>query len=239
MNEHKIDFGSTEIHFNLEYKDRKTLKISVHPDLSVKAQAPKGEKLEKIKKKMKKRAPWILKQKEKFQTYLPATPPRKYVSGETHRYRGKQYRLKIIKTPGKEQVKLKGAFLCLYIQELPNPVKAQQLLEKWYRKHAQAIFAKRLQVCTQLLQRSPLKLSQTPELQLRKMSKRWGSCTSKGKILLNPELIKVPTKCLDYVIIHELCHIKFRRHSGSFYELLALVMPDWERWKQRLEEVSS
>ena len=67
------------------------------------------------------------------------------------------------------------------------------------------------------------------------MSKRWGSCTPKGKIILNPELIKTPKKCIEYVIIHELCHLKHANHGSSFYKLQSVFMPDWENWKEKLE----
>jgi predicted metal-dependent hydrolase len=67
------------------------------------------------------------------------------------------------------------------------------------------------------------------------MATRWGSCTNMGKIILNTELIKAPRPCIEYVITHELCHLLHRSHTKEFYDLLSTEMPDWKRWKIKLE----
>jgi predicted metal-dependent hydrolase len=69
------------------------------------------------------------------------------------------------------------------------------------------------------------------------MPTRWGSCTPQGKIILNPELIKAPTPCIEYVIVHELCHLVYHAHSRKFMELQNREMPDWEKWKNKLEQL--
>ena len=72
-------------------------------------------------------------------------------------------------------------------------------------------------------------------LYIQEMENRWGSCTPKGKIILNAQLIKVPRPCIEYVITHELCHLVHPDHTKAFWELLQKEMPDWERWKNKLE----
>lgn len=67
------------------------------------------------------------------------------------------------------------------------------------------------------------------------MPTRWGSCTPKGKVILNPELIKAPKGIIEYVIIHELCHLIHHNHTKSLYDLQEKIMPDWKKWKERLE----
>ncbi|MDR2848123.1 MAG: M48 family metallopeptidase, partial [Bacteroidales bacterium] len=74
-------------------------------------------------------------------------------------------------------------------------------------------------------------------LYIQNMANRWGSCTPKGKIILNTELIKAPKPCIKYVITHELCHLLHRNHNSAFYQLLTTEMPDWERWKNKLDRL--
>jgi predicted metal-dependent hydrolase len=76
-----------------------------------------------------------------------------------------------------------------------------------------------------------------PKLCIGKMKKRWGSCTGRGVIYLNPGLIKAPSHCIDYIITHELCHLKYPNHGKQFYSLMSRVMPDWGARKRRLESV--
>ncbi len=74
-----------------------------------------------------------------------------------------------------------------------------------------------------------------PPLILRRLKTRWGSCSKAGRILLNTELVQAPVECIDYVIVHELCHLKVPDHSPAFHRLLNACMPDWQRRKERLE----
>ena len=229
----QLQYGSKTIEFELEYADRKTLGIYVRPDSSVLVKAPEGVGLEKVEEKVRKRASWILKQKSYFLSFQPRTPERLYISGETHLYLGKQYRLKVLE--GEElSVKLSGGYFYLTVGSKEDTESIEKLLESWYRKHAQVKFEAYLAECYPLFKRY---LSTYPPLQLRKMTLRWGSCTPKGKIILNPELIKAPRRCVEYVILHELCHLVVPNHNGKFFELQERMMPDWKRWKERLEQV--
>jgi predicted metal-dependent hydrolase len=105
-----IQFGSRTIDFRLEYSDRKSLGITVTPEMEVLVKAPTDTSIEKVKEKIRKKAPWIIKQQSFFLSFQPKTPKRKYIGGETHLYLGRQYRLQI--QIGKEEsVKLKGKFI--------------------------------------------------------------------------------------------------------------------------------
>ena len=74
-----------------------------------------------------------------------------------------------------------------------------------------------------------------PPLVVRQMVRRWGSCTTTGKVILNTDLVRAPVHCIDYVIVHELCHVRVHGHDKAFYRLLSACMPDWESRKARLE----
>ena len=114
-------------------------------------------------------------------------------------------------------------------------LRVQRLLQAWYRSKALLVFTERYGQCVQHVER--VGIYHDKGFQLRFMSKRWGSCTGKGTIILNPELIAAPKDCIDYVITHELCHLKEHNHSQAFYRLLASVMNDWELRRKRLNEM--
>ncbi len=228
---HEVIFGKQRISFELEFRDRQRLTISVHPDRTVTVIAPNGRSVDEVINRVQKRAEWIVKQRRHFDQIQPLTPPRRFVAGETHLYMGRQYRLKLV-ADAETNVKLKGRFLWVHLPDRNDVARIEQLLDGWYRNHARPFFARRLDDCL----RSARSLDVVaPELVIRKMSKRWGSCTKAGRILLNTELVKTPPHCIEYVIMHELCHLKVHDHSPNFYRLLTRCMPDWERRKQRLE----
>jgi len=226
----KIQFGSKEIDFHWEYSNRKSLGITVTPDLDILVKAPVDASLSKIKEKVTKKAPWIIKQQSFFLSFHPKTPARKFISGETHLYLGRQYRLKII-TGKDESVKLKGKYIEVTTTDKSN---VRQLVNKWYLQNAKLKFHT---VAQQLIEKFKKHKAQPSSIVLREMPTRWGSCTPKGKLILNPELIKAPKGCIEYVIIHELCHLVHRDHTQRFIDLQTKEMRDWEKWKMRLEKM--
>ena len=231
MTIHQIQFGLQDIDFELQLMKRNTLSISVHPDLTVIVKAPEKTKLEDIEKKVYHRAKWILNQKRRFEIYLPDVPPRKYVSGESHRFLGRQYRLKVIKSDT-EEIKLSRQFLEVYTPDT-NPANARLLVENWYREQSSQIFQERLSACYAKLAREKIPY---PKISIRRMQSSWGSCSAKGMITLNIKLIQVPMEYIDYVITHELCHLKHLHHEAEFYKLLSWIMPGWEVKKEKLDQ---
>lgn len=230
MSEHRLQYGSKEIIFRLEYQNRKSLGITVHPDKSVTVKAPTDAQMDKILAKIRKRAPWILRQQDFFLSFEPLTPARKYISGESHLYLGRQYRLQIYDSP-ENVVKLKRGFIEVHTN---NRQKTEQLVKDWYKKRATVKFREIADKYTERFEKYQVHPS---AVTLKWLDKRWGSCTPKGKIILNVELIKAPKACIEYVIIHELCHLIHHNHSTAFFTLLTKEMPDWRKWKARLERV--
>ena len=230
MSKQKIQFGSKEIVFDLEYQERKSLGITVFPDRSVAVKAPLDVAIEKIQEKVRKRAPWILKQQSFFLSFEPLTPPRKYISGESHLYMGRQYRLKIYDS-SKDTVKLKRGFLEVYA---PDKAKVKKLLFDWYKERADLKFP---EIAEKWIVRFKKYGVEPSSMIIKWMDKRWGSCTPKGKIILNVELMKAPKRCIEYVVVHELCHLIHHNHSAAFFELQTKEMGDWRQWKERLEKI--
>jgi predicted metal-dependent hydrolase len=226
-----IQYGTTTVSYDLRFAPRKTLSISVLPDLSVLVTAPEGKSLEAIESKVRKRAGWILKQQNYFRDFLPAPKPRRYVSGETHRFLGRQYRLKV-QQADIESVKLKGAFIHVGLADTTDGERIKKLVTNWFRSRAESHFAASVD---RSLERFGKRMAVVPAFALKRMKNRWGSVGENGVIYLNPELVTAPRACIDYVVTHELCHLLVPDHSQKFFSLMEKVMPDWEHWKQRLE----
>lgn len=225
-----IQFGSKKIEFLLSYSNRKSLGITITPDMDVLVKAPVNTSIDQVKEKVKKKASWIIKQQNFFLAFYPKTPARKYVSGESHLYLGRQYRLKIV-AGKKPEVKYKGRFIEVVTMDKS---KVKGLMKQWYRQKAKEKFAL---IAEPLIQRFRKYKVEPTGIFIQEMSKRWGSCTPKGKIILNPELIKAPTACIEYVILHELCHLVHYGHTQKFIDLQTKEMPDWEKWKDKLERL--
>jgi len=230
-----IHYGSTKIDFHLVYSDRKSLGITVKPDLTVLVKAPVDSSIGQVKEKLKKKALWIIKQQNYFQKFHPMTPPRKYVGGETHLYLGRQYRLKIHRSL-REEVKLREGFINVYVKSYKGSEQVKKLIDEWYKERARLIF-------NEIFYRINIELKNrkisSDTFIIRDMKKRWGSCTSSKKIIINTELIKAPKRCIEYVIVHEMCHLKYHNHSEPFYKLQSIIMPDWKSWKNKLEIIMS
>ena len=225
-----INYGSTLIRFNVQYSKRKTMTIVVKPNGEILAKVPESTSLEKIKEKIHKRASWIMKQKLYFKSFGEMTPERRYISGESHFYLGRQYLLRVME--GKpDSIKYKGRYFEIVCS---NKSKAKKLMNDWYRFHAKIKFA---EIAEPIIQHFMKYNVQPTDIYIQEMNNRWGSCTNNGKMILNTELIKAPRPCIEYVIKHELCHLVYRNHTKAFYELLSNEMPEWEKWKNKLEQM--
>lgn len=214
----------------LKRSARKTLAISVLPDGSLELIAPFDVCEAGILLKVEKRRKWVLAQRRQFAAMNVDRPHYRYVTGATHRYLGRQYRLKILsgETPG---VVLRGGYFHV-MTETGDSEEVKKLLGKWFREKATEQFARRVAIWEPWCAKHRLP---TPKMRLLKMPKRWGSASSDGRIAFNPELIHMPSPCIDYVITHEICHLKIPSHDSKFYRLLTSLLPDWKALKQRLE----
>ena len=233
MSAQTVQYGATEIRYELAYAQRKTLGITVQPDLRVTVKAPEGTPLDEVEARVVKRAPWILKQQKDFERYLPHLPPRQYVSGETHRFLGRQHRLKVVKSENgaAEGVKRDRNYITVYVQDRADAEHIKDLLDEWYHDHARRVFQERLDACFPNMTHVGVPY---PEIAIRQMRSRWGSCSVKGQITINVKLIKVPKTYIDYVIFHELCHLAEPSHNSRYYRLLDRVVPDWRERRERL-----
>ena len=229
-----LEYGKTNITYQLSYNDRETLAIHVHPDLHVTVEAPLDSEFSEIEKRLHKRASWILRQQQNFRRYSFDIPPRKYVSGETHRLLGRQYQLKVLQGENKkEYIKMDREHILVGVRDKSDQERVRKRLTNWYRQRAHEIFCERVEVWFPRFERYGIK---HPEVAVRQMHSQWGSCSVKGKMNLNLKLVMVPRQFIDYVIVHELCHLIEHNHSPSFYALMSKIMPDWEEKRESLNQ---
>lgn len=226
-----VVYGRKVIDYSLIYCDRRTLEIAVHPDGSVIVKAPAGTDISQVETRLNKRARWILRQIDYFGQFTPRTPDRCYVSGETHLYLGKQYRLKLAEG-AENSVKLARGFFHITMRGAATPEMVKKLLNRWYLEKAKVRFKESMDRCWPRF--SSLGYDK-PAISIRRMQKRWGSLSDKGTMTLNTDLIRAPKECIDYVVTHELCHLKYQDHGPEFYKFLDSVVPGWEKIKHKLE----
>ena len=217
------------VFFTPERKDK--IAIHVHPDASVQVDAPEQEPFETIQRAVLKRARWIKKNVDKARAAREHVLPRSYVSGESFFYLGRRYPLKVLTANGMpSSVKLfRGRIEVL--APVNDPAAIRRRLRQWYRERASDVFARRFEAVVDQV----TWLDAIPAWRTLAMQKQWGSCSPEGTILLNPQLVKAPRDCVDYVIMHELCHLLEHNHSPRYYRLLGQLMPGWEPVKARLD----
>ncbi|WP_417729503.1 M48 family metallopeptidase [Roseovarius sp.] len=227
-----IAYGDQEIPFVLDRRARKTLAINVLPDGGLEVVAPEQTTYEKIEEVLLRRMPWIQRQKADFGRLEQPWTARSYLSGETHWYRGRQYRLKV-ELGLAQGVKLSRGRLLVSTHTPGRPERTKELVDSWRRQRAKVVFAERLEAVLPLFEDQQA-VRPTSTI-IRQLSKRWGSMTRDGRLILNLDLLNASTPAIDYVLIHELCHRVEHHHGRAFWELLERKLPDWRVRKDMLE----
>lgn len=226
-----LDFGTRRIPYRLHRSDRKRVRIVVAPALTVDVFAPARASDEQILESLRKKAAWIARTLDRVASYHPLPTPKNYVSGETFLYLGRQYRLKIVEGET-GPAKLYGRYLWVPVNGAKHERSGKRSVDKWYRTRAREVFERYLAKCYAVASRHGVP---EPTLAVRAMRRRWGSCSTSRRITLNLNLVKVPVHCIEYVIMHELCHLRHHDHSRAFYSLLTRCQPDWRRRKDIID----
>jgi len=231
----KLHYGQHVIDYEVVRKANSLkLRIKVHPDQQVVVVVPVETTDDFIETSVAKKAGWIWQHLQDFANQKNDVLPRRYVSGETQFYLGRRYVLKVTINPEQpEAVKLYRSKLTVNLTDEPEDkaAKVKKLLDEWYQKKAKSVFHERLLA---MLPKADW-VQGTPSFRLLSMKKQWGSCSTQGNLVLNPHLVKAPKECIDYVILHELCHIAEHNHSDKFWRLLTQVMPNWKAVKTQLD----
>ena len=229
----EVVWGERQAVADLRSTNRRVLRIDVQPSGRVVVFAPSDADLERIRERVKRKGSWIFRELDRIAAWPARTPPRQYLSGETHLVLGKQYRL-AIEQADQPRVFVAGRRLNILAIDTDDRACCAGLLRAFYTGMARHVFHERLDAMSPPFMRKGM---QKPSLIIRAMSKRWGSFTAAGRIVLNVDLVRASPLLIDYVICHELSHAFFPDHGKGWRDLLATVMPDWESRKARLEAV--
>lgn len=228
-----LRYGARTAEYDVHESPRLTAKLRIHvePGGALTVEAPAGTPEVKIRAGVQKRARWIMDHIDRFEGYRRHALARDYSNGETHFYLGRRYKLKIIIDPSvKRSTRLVAGRL-----EVTSPkgdtTDIRLALQRWYRERALAYFTSRM---SRMAADLPW-VDAAPPIKLLTMKRYWGSCSPRGAVTLNPSLIKAPAHCVEYVLLHELCHLAEHNHSPQFYALLGRYMPEWREAKAELD----
>lgn len=218
------------ITIDVERKNIKNVYLRVYPpDGKVKLSSPRNVSTEALRQFVISREDWIRKKVRNVQSRV-REPELNYISGESHFVWGDKYLLRVIEHKKPQRVEISSdGYLNLYVRSGSDNAKREKVLREWYRailkEHIPGLISKW----------EPALRVSVSDWGVKKMKTRWGTCNTKaGRIWLNLELVKRPKQLLDYVVLHEMVHLKERLHNKRFRGYLDKHMPDW---KQREEEL--
>lgn len=230
-----IILGNTSIEYEVTRSDRrKTISLIVDPSEGVVVIAPENLKSDTLHEVVRNKVSWIL-EKQALMNEIEAPPKEKeYLSGEKFPYIGRYYRLKVIRGDDVEEphvVLWRGKFL-VAISEIDYTLRREEVvrsaLKNWFVSHARKRIPERVKMYAPKLGVRPSRVH------IKEQQKRWGSCTKNKELLYNWQIIMAPISVVDYVIVHELCHLIEKNHTDTFWRLLKSVIPEYELRKEWL-----
>ena len=227
-----VTWGGTDIAYTIQRSTRrkKTVAVTVDPAGSVLIVAPAHLKSDSLDAIVTRKAPWIARRLEHVRSQFPPRPAREFVSGESVLYLGRHYRLSVLPDEVGE-AKLIGGWL-----RVPAPGgtdqagQARASVMSWFRRHAAKRLPERVEAW-----RAKVGVSM-PQVLIADQLKRWGSCDRTGTVRLNWRIIQAPMRLVDYVVVHELVHLKHQGHGVDYWRAVGRVMPDYERRREELRE---
>ena len=235
MEKESVDINGEKIVFFIQRKNIKNINLKVNLDKKVTMSIPMKMEIEIAKEFVKKKAEWIKKQQNYYESFAEKKESITFENGETVYLLGKQYKMKIIPST-KNSITIKGKYFQINIKEkyIVNKKYIRKVYDKWLKEYAEQILNDLIIRYQFALKKYNIKI---PKLEIRQMKSRWGSCIpSSNKVIFNLNLIKTPMCCIEYVVLHELSHFKYQNHSKNFYNFITIFMPDWKKRKKILDE---
>lgn len=230
-----ITYTATLHHMAAEYayvivqSQRRSISVEIDRDRQIKVRAPLQIERDTIQQWVQTKAHWIASKYLDMEQHHPQRAPLSYADGEEHWYLGQAIQLRLL--PGQRGT----ARLANQQLHLPcastDPAHTQRRLIEWYRHQAHEVFHARLASCWPAFS---ARGHQCPSLRIRQMKTLWGSLSGRQKMTLNLKLIKAPEHLIDYVVVHELCHLEHHNHGPGFKRLMDQMQPDWRERKAQL-----
>ena len=212
---------------------RKTASISVKPDCSVRVLVPSTLSEKKVVDLVERKSQWIQGKIDHFKEIHGNHKQKEYISGESFTYLGRNYRLKIVSDGANGGVKLmNGRFYVHAPSDMPQDAHNQLIVEQltgWYRDHAVVRLRQKTIRHAKQMNVYPVSVG------IKDYKSRWGSCHTDGRIYYNWRVIIAPHSIVDYVVVHELCHLVHGDHSKKFWKLVGSIIPDYAERKQWLK----
>ena len=229
-----VEADGNAISYTLERKPVKNINLRIRADQSVYVSVPKDVAAKMVDAFVVEKSAYILRALKKFKDKNRETvSENKFVNGETVKFLGRNLRLKV-KNASRSKVESDESYVTLYVKDVQDADLKKRVLETWLRKKCKDEITA---ICKKVYPQVKKYGVAFPEIQLREMVSRWGSCSpKKGFVTFNTALIAMPVSCIEYVVTHEFTHFLYPNHSKKFYQQLATFMPDWEERKKRLEE---
>jgi hypothetical protein len=225
---HRIE----DIEFKVVYSGRRSIGISVLPDSSVIVRAPYLTSFKTITRIVSDKYGWVLKHRDNYRKLDNSALNRSYTTGELHLFRGNRSILQIEKSI-KPYIRFCDNSIELGIPKTDDNQAIKRLLYRGYKNEAIKLFPELLQ---KVVKEQENQMFRPVGLVIRTMKRRWGSCSNKGVITLSTELIKLSDMFIEYVIAHELCHLKHHNHGAQYYKLLSEVFPEWKTVRKELRK---
>lgn len=224
--------GQQLIYF-LEYKPVKNINLRILKDCSVHVSASRRIPQKEVDAFVQSKSAFVLRAIARFEEMERNKPqPKQYVSGETFYIQGRGIRLNVV-AGAKNTISCDGVYIHLSVKNPEAFEQKKRLVTKFLEKESRSVYTEVLDDLYPAFQKYGV---ERPILRIRDMDTRWGSClANKGIVTLNKRLIETPRVCIEYVVMHELCHFIHPNHSKQFYGFLSMMMPDWKERKALLE----
>lgn len=220
-------FILNSIPIETEFRNIKTMRLTVYPDGRVKLAAPIGTAPVLISQFTASRLKWIEQCREKFRN-RPARDTSLRNNSIVHVW-GRAYELKLIEHDGNSRIKTDGRSMVMYIKKGSPKSKKMEVLDRWYRRTLKEIAPGIIKKWEAIIG------IEVKKLYIRKMKTHWGSCNyEKQTLRLNSELVKQSPECLEYVIVHEMLHIIEKGHNRKYYLLMNKYIPDWKQIRKKM-----